>query len=278
MSRRISFFLLLFVFAVSPGSRAETRDPVWGPAMRKVHAKFKGKKGTFALFGDSITYSLAFWASISWNRKNMSPEAEAAFKLVNGYMRKECWRNWRGSEYGNMSGMTIRWAHDNVDTWLKKLNPEVALIMFGTNDLNSVPLEEYEKKLRMVVRKCLDNGTVVILSTIPPRSGMLAKSKQYAEVARKVAKELEVPLSDFMAECLKRRPDDWDGAAEKFKEYKDYNVPTLIARDGVHPSSPEKFAGDFSAKGLSSNGFLLRGYLTMMSYADVIRTVLHEKK
>jgi lysophospholipase L1-like esterase len=250
------------------------KAPAWAAPMRKVHARFTGQKGTFALFGDSITVSLAFWAGLPSARKNLSPEGEAAWKLVNGRMKEECWRKWRGPAYGNNGSMTIRWADENVAAWLKKLNPEVALIMFGTNDLHSVPLDEYEKKLRKVVRRCLDNGTVAIVSTIPPRSGMLEKSRRYAEAARRVAKELEVPLCDYFAECLARRPDDWDGAAAKFKEYKGYDVPTLISRDGVHPSNPAKYRGDYSAEGLKSSGFGLRNYVTLLSYAEVIRTVL----
>src|SRR5262249_57504934 len=106
---------------------------------------------------------------------------------VNEHMRKEGWNRWRGPAYGNEGRMTVRWAHDNVATWLKELNPETAVVMFGTNDLGAVPLDEYEKKLRAVVQKCLDNGTVVILTTIPLRSGMLDRSKQYAQAARRVA-------------------------------------------------------------------------------------------
>jgi lysophospholipase L1-like esterase len=257
---------------------AETKTPDWVGPMRKVHAKFTGKKGTLALFGDSITFSLGFWAGLPYAHKNLGPEGEAAYKRVSGHMRKECWRDWRGPEYGNQSSQTVRWADEKVAGWLKKLNPEVAVVLFGTNDLTSVPLGEYEKKLRAVVRKCLDNGTVVILSTIPPRSGMLDKAKQYAAAARKVARELHVPLSDFMAECLKRRPDDWDGAAATFKAYDTYEVPTLIARDGVHPSNPAAFAGDYSAAGLKSNGFGLRNYLTLTAYADVISRVMSAKK
>ena len=47
-----------------------------------------------------------------------------------------------------------------------------------------------------------------------------------------------MPLIDYQAEILKRRPDDWDGALPKFKDVpgSEYEVPTLIARDGVHPS------------------------------------------
>jgi hypothetical protein len=276
MSRYLPFAVLLFI--ASSASAADPKVPAWVEPMRKVHAKFTGTKGTFALFGDSITVSLAFWAGLPHSRKNMTPEAEAAWKLVSGHIRKECWQNWRGPAYGNEGRMTIRWAHDNVDAWLKKLNPEAALIMFGTNDLNEIPLDEYEKELRQVVRKCLDNGTLVILSTIPPRSGMLEKSKQYAGVCRKVTRELNVPLSDYMAECLKRRPDDWDGAAAKFKGFDTYEVPTLLSRDGVHPSNPRKFAGDYSAEGLKSNGFGLRNYLTLISYSEVIRHVLAPKK
>jgi lysophospholipase L1-like esterase len=277
MTRRLMLLLLILLLCCPP-ARSEPKTPAWVAPMRKVHARFTGAPGTFALFGDSITVSLAFWAGLPHAHKNMSPETEAAFKLVNGYMKKDCWAAWRGPKYGNEGSMTIRWAYDNVDAWLKKLNPEAAIIMFGANDLHSVPLEEYEKKLKTVVRKCLDNGTVVIITTTPPRSGMLEKAKPYAEAARKVARELKVPLCDYQAECLKRRPDDWDGAAAKFKEFTGYNVPTIISRDGVHPSNPMKYNGDYSDEGLKSNGFVLRNYVTLMSYADVIRNVLEKKK
>lgn len=253
---------------------AQAEDVAWIDAMKKVHARFSGQKGTFATFGDSITITMAFWSSLRGGGRNMTPETAAAYKLVEGHMKPECWSTWKGPAYGNNGTMTIRWAHQNVGSWLEKLNPEVALIMFGTNDLHAVPLEEYEAKTRDVVRKCLDNGTVVILTTIPPRHGMLDKSKAYAEAARKVARELQVPVCDYSAECLRRRPEDWDGATDKFKEYKDYDVPTLLARDGVHPSNPKAFAGDYSEEGLRSNGFVLRNYVSLRSYAAVIHQVL----
>lgn len=266
----------LVVMVICDPARAD-KQPDWVAPMKKVHAKFKGTSGTLALFGDSITVSMAFWAGLPHARKNMDKDTEADFKLVKGYMKDDCWRKWRGPAYGSQGSMTIRWAHDNVAAWLKKLNPETAVIMFGTNDLGSVPIAEYEKKLRLVVQKCLDNGTVVILTTIPPRSGMLDKAKKYAEVIRKVAKELKVPVCDYQAECLKRRPDDWDGADKKFKGIATYEVPTVIAGDGVHPSNPKKYSGDYSERGLKSNGFVLRNYVTLRSYAEVIRRVCKVK-
>ncbi|HEX7902203.1 MAG TPA: SGNH/GDSL hydrolase family protein [Planctomycetota bacterium] len=255
----------------------QAEDVAWVDAMKKVHAKFTGQKGTFAQFGDSITITMAFWSSLRGGGKNMTPETVADYKRVEGHMKPECWSGWKGPAFGNQGTMTIRWAHENVGKWLEKLNPEVALIMFGTNDLTSVPLEEYEAKTRDVVRTCLDNGTIAILTTIPPRHGLLEKSKAYAEAARKVARELRVPLCDYSAECLRRRPEDWDGAADAFKDYKDYDVPTLLARDGVHPSNPKAFAGDYSDEGLRSHGFVLRNYVSLRSYAAVIRDVLAAK-
>ena len=49
-------------------------------------------------------------------------------------MKKECYR-WKGPEKGNYSGQTAAWGLKNVDRWIAELKPEVALIMFGTNDI-----------------------------------------------------------------------------------------------------------------------------------------------
>jgi len=67
-----------------------------------------------------------------------------------------------------------------------------------------------------------------------------------------------------------RRPDDWDGQLEKFAAFTDYDVPTLIARDGVHPSLPKQFQDDYSLGALRSNGYSLRNYLTLLKYAEVL--------
>ena len=50
----------------------------------------------------------------------------------------------------------------------------MAVILFGTNDCGQLGLKEFEEKTAEVVDRCLANGTVVILTTPPPRSGSLA--------------------------------------------------------------------------------------------------------
>jgi lysophospholipase L1-like esterase len=267
-----------------PVARADApkdrEEPAKIEAMRAVHAHFKGKPGTFAHFGDSITETLAFWTPILYDPKGMSPEMTKARELVLGYMRKECWRDWKGPEFGNQGRTTIDWADENVAKWLTKLEPEVVLIMFGTNDMREGNAEAFEGKLRSVVRRCLDNGSVVILTTPPPRSGMIEQSKQFALAVRVVADELKVPLIDYQADILKRRPEDWDGSLPQFKEAAKedgYQAPTLIGGDGVHPSNPAKY-GEWSEDALRHNGYALRGYLTLMKYADVLRTVIKPAK
>ena len=84
-----------------------------------------------------------------------------------------------------------------------------------------------------------------------------------------------MPLSDYHGEIIQRRPDDWDGSLPQFKDTPGgvYEVGTLISRDGVHPSNPREFTGDFSEKALAIHGFGLRDYLTLLSYAKVVENV-----
>ena len=267
----ILFWCLAFKLKAQDVQTNTPERPYWVGQMAAVHERFTGDKGTFAHFGDSITVTMAFWTPLLYSRRNAPQEMQQAFELVKKYLKKECWRDWKGPQFGNEGRMTIRWAHRNIDKWLKRLNPEVALIMFGTNDLNSVPLKEYKTTTRQVVQKCLDNGTVVILSTIPPRHGMAEKAALYADTVRKIARELKVPLVDYHAEILKRRPDDWDGALGKFSQYKGYDVPTLLSRDGVHPSHPKQYRSDYSRQALKCCGFSLRNYLVLMKYAEVLK-------
>jgi lysophospholipase L1-like esterase len=255
-------------------ARAE-ETPSWVAPMKKVRARFNGTPGTLATFGDSITVTMAFWAPLRGEPKNMPAAMAKARALVKAYLRPGCWAEWKGPKFGNTGSMTIRWADENAGTWLKAHNPEVAVILFGTNDLGQLELQEFAQKTAAVVDRCLANGTIVILTTLPPRSGFLEKSRQFAQAVRRIARAKQVPLIDYQAEILKRRPNDWDGALPKFKDVpgSEYEVPTLIARDGVHPSNPRAYQ-DYSDKSLSRNGYALRNYLTLLAYAEVVRKAL----
>src|SRR5215831_16915916 len=88
-THRLLFTLLVIPLVTPHTTRAA--DPEWVAPMNKVHTRFSGTPGTFALFGDSITVSMAFWAPLRGEPKGMSKEMEAAHELVKGYMRPEGW-------------------------------------------------------------------------------------------------------------------------------------------------------------------------------------------
>lgn len=269
--------LLLSALALAFAPVARADEPVWVKPMSEVRAKFTGKPGTLALFGDSITVTKAFWAPLAY-AKDVPPEVAKPLEVVKKHMLPECWDKWRGGGFGNESGQTAAWADENLKGWLEKHNPECAVILFGTNDVGRSDEKTYDKQMRSVVEKCLKNGTIPILTTIPPRAGQEEKAKGFAEVVRKIAADHKLPLIDYRAEVLKRRPDDWNGSLPQFKDTKDvYQVPTLISGDGVHPSYPSKHA-DYSADALKHNGYQLRSVLTLQMYADVIGRVLAKGK
>ena len=122
--------------------------PEWKIAATRTHAKFTGRSGTLALFGDSITVSLAFWAPLQGEYRGASPELDRAIRRVQKHLKPECWREWRGPEFGNDAGRTAAWGAEHVDAWLKRLNPETAVVLFGTNDLREVSPDAYRKQLR----------------------------------------------------------------------------------------------------------------------------------
>lgn len=120
---------------------ARNGEPDWVEAMRQVHRRFSGQKSTFAQFGDSITVTMAFWAPLPHARKNAPPEMERAFKIVNYYMRPECWR-WKGPEYG---------VHPSHPTKYRDDYSEEALNCNGYSLRNYLVLLKYSEVIEKVL-------------------------------------------------------------------------------------------------------------------------------
>ncbi|MGB2821552.1 MAG: GDSL-type esterase/lipase family protein, partial [Phycisphaerae bacterium] len=263
-SIRAVLVALAWLFPAAPLAAAE---PAWVEPMKKVHAKFTGQRGTVAQIGDSITITMAFFTPIRGQVRNLPEDLEPAHQWIRSYVQGRCWAGWKGPEWGNNGRMTSNWGAANIDGWLKKMNPEVALVMFGTNDLHAGPRPpEYDQKMRKIAQACIDNGTVPILYTIPPVANQLNDPKRtkyvetFVEAVRKLAAELKVPLIDFYKEMITRRPKDF---------------PVLLG-DNVHPSYPKQYQRDFSDEALRNSGYTLRNYLTLKMYWQVYRQVLSQ--
>src|ERR1051326_528424 len=106
---RLSFHTLVaLVFSATAPIVALAADADdWIDAMKQVHARFKGETGTFAQFGDSITVTMAYWAPLADEPKNMPKPMADAHARVKKYLQADCWRKWKGADYGSEGGMTI---------------------------------------------------------------------------------------------------------------------------------------------------------------------------
>jgi len=237
----------------------------WMP-MLKIHAKFKGKAGRVAQIGDSITYSMAFWSPMDWS--DPTP-----FLPDDGLPKKpkdKRWRDWivgprdKGPKFGNYSGWKVGNALKVIGEVIRRDQPEVAIIMLGTNDVagGKVP-QGYEMGLEKIVDQCLAAGCVPILNTIPPRRNREEAVLAANAIIRKLAVRKKIPLADFHAAILLYRPgNSWDG--------------TLISKDGVHPSGGK--TQDYSKENLKNCGYALRNWVNFLALRQVYFRVLHPEE
>lgn len=236
-------------------------------AMRKVHASFKGQQGYVAQFGDSITFSMAFWSPMSWDNPGRFITEDDGSPASPAKVR---WRDYvqgardKGPKHANYSGWRVGQLLKSIDTVFERDRPEVAIIMIGTNDISGgkVP-DSYQAGLEQVIAKCIAAHCVPILNTIPPRRGRNDAVDAANAIIRAVAREQNIPLADFHAEVIRRRPDEtWDG--------------TLISRDGIHPSGGK--SNDYSETNLNNCGYALRNWVNFLVYRRLYFEVLNGQK
>lgn len=256
---------LLAAFAVGPAVASAAEPPYWVHAMKAVHASFKGSSGYVAQFGDSITYSMAFWTPIGWD------EPDNYLATDDGLPKRPKEKRWRdslkgfrakGPEHGNYSGWRVGDVLGAIDAVLKREQPEAALIMVGSNDISggTVP-DGYRDGLRQIVQKCLDAHCVPILNTIPPRRDRQDAVEAANRVIRETALEFKVPLADFYAECLRLRPGQtWDNS--------------IISEDGVHPSGGQ--VNVYTEENLKLCGYALRNWVNFLTVRELFFRVLGE--
>ena len=232
-------------------------------AMRKVHQGFRGQQGYVAQFGDSITYSMAFWTPIGWDNPDRFLTHDDGLPKAPKNTR---WRDYvkgtkdKGPKHANYSGWTVGQFNQAVGGVLARHKPEVAIIMIGTNDISGGKLPaSYRDGLQQVVQKCLDAHCVPILNTIPPRRGRDEAVAAANACIRDVATEMRVPLADFHAECLRLRPGDtWDG--------------TIISGDGVHPSGGK--SNEYTEDNMRNCGYALRNWVNFLVFRQLYFQVL----
>ena len=243
-------------------------DPdAWVREMRKLHANFTGTPGYVALLGDSITFADAFWTPLEFTDPAQYLAGNDGLPThPQGKLWKDIIKGTRGKglDHCNGSGWQVGYILRKIDEVMDREKPEVAIIMIGTNDIGIGQVapgwqEQYEK----IVRKCLDNHCVPILNTIPPRRDRDDAVAATNEIIRNVAGKYRVPLVDYHAELVRRRPG---------KEI----YGTLMQNDGVHPSAGK--TNVFTDTNLSDSGYALRNWMNFLAYREVHFRILHPEQ
>jgi lysophospholipase L1-like esterase len=241
--------------------------------MRSVAAKFTGTKGVVIHIGDSITYAAPYTA---WARegKGKTPEDEAILEWSHCGERNEL-DGWylashevgdfwsytaasgiRADQYlaGGYAGMA------SLDDVIGRYNPQIAIVMLGSNDSwQGRPANEFAGDMNRIIRRLLDNGTVPVLSTIPPMIPARELGDQYNAELWKLAEHHKLPVIDYPGEIIGRRQDgSWNGTILN----KDDPHPTA-SRAGVTPESEP------TPENLRESGYLLRGWLSVKKLIEV---------
>jgi hypothetical protein len=131
--------------------------------------------------------------------------------------------------------------------------PSVAVIMFGTNDVNATDAATYDFYLRTIVSNTLDMGVVPILSTFPHRPENPDKTLQLNQIAVKIAQDYNVPIMNLYR-ALEALPN------------RGVNVD-----DTTHLSTPPDGRTDIFDSAHLQYGFTVRNLVTLQTMQAVLQ-------
>jgi lysophospholipase L1-like esterase len=209
----------------------------------------------FAKCGDSITASENFLVQIGDGAANLGAFSALAPTI----------EDYRGVSLSDGSNSLTRASSCARGGWttadalappsaiareLDALNPEVLVLMFGTNDSQQMSAAQFETNLEQIVDAAEALGTVVSVSTIPPRTDYAGADALVIGIndrIRQVAGAKHLPLIDLYV-ALSPLPSRGIGA------------------DGVHPTvellNGARVSDDFTPAGLRF-GYNVRNLLTL---------------
>jgi lysophospholipase L1-like esterase len=279
----LKYLPILFVCLLMHGSiQGSEYSPVkeswdYAKAMKAVTKKFKGTEGVVLHMGDSITYANqnTKWArSFKWNKKGAySPSDIEVLKWSHADKDKSKLNGWHLASVdaasgrsetavsGIRTGQYVKGGYRGIASaadLIKRYNPQIAIVMLGTNDgLAKIKPDEAEKHIKTLITLLLENGTIPVLSTIPPCVKFDAES--YNQRYRKLAEKHKIPMIDLYKDMMALAGDKW-------KEQ-------MLSGDGIHLS--HQLSGDKPSKeNLSKCGYLLRCFLAVQKIKELRSVVL----
>jgi hypothetical protein len=278
---RVAPVLILVVLWTGPIKAQDKPLPTgwdYAPAMRRVAAEFRGRPGVVLHVGDSITYSSPYgqWARsgegktaadkdvLRWMHTGADDDSDgwwlARFDHPDGGRSHTAAGGLRANELLAGGKQSL----PSLEQMLSRYRPQIVVLMVGTNDASANrPLDAFRVDVTKAVDLILAQHIIPILSTIPPHSQRPELARSYNDSLRALGRSKSIPVIDFEREILSRRPSDWDG--------------TLLQKGDVHPSASVAGVSATSApttENLRQCGYLLRGWLSVRTIAEVKRKVI----
>ncbi len=133
--------------------------------------------------------------------------------------------------------------------------PSVALIMFGTNDVQYLDASQFDYFLRTIVAETIRNGTLPILSTFPTRPEFPEQTALFNKIVVKVAQDYDMPLIN-LSHALADLPNEG-----------------VDPEDPTHMTTPkDEQVAHFTDEALQS-GFSTRNLLTLQALDALMQAV-----
>lgn len=275
--------LAILIGLATPGVISEPpvrpiKEPYdYAAAMASVARRFRGVPGVFLHFGDSNTYASAYTACartpaqsssqvqafLQWSHQGDESVHDGwwlASVDIAGRSRSEtAATGLRSNELlaGGKEGLPP------LSELITRYNPQLALYMLGTNDAKDErPVQDYIVDVERALDLLIANGTVPILSTLPPLRDRASLIAEYSAALRALAAIKRVPLIDLSAEMLKRGGQ--------------HTETLYVSPDGIHLSVGAATGPDTDAN-LRHSGYLLRCQLALYKAMEVKASVLDQR-
>lgn len=258
--------------------------PAITPALRdNLRATFEAGKtkgnlsGVFAKLGDCMTENEFFLAPISNKQFDLGEYASLKPTIENFLgvpARSASGKAWEKDSFATVGlasagGFNVAgpldptwtnpdWCNANESPMgceYRISKPSIAIIMFGTNDVNATDLKTYDYYLRSIISQTLDAGVIPILNTFPNRPENVEKSKQLNQIVVKVAQDYSIPLVN-LNRALDALPNHG-----------------VNPNDTTHLSAPADKRVDVFTKDNLQYGFTVRNIVTLQALDEVLKAL-----
>ena len=242
----------------SEGPRHSPITPTIVARLQAIAATAPRTAQVFAKVGDSITASPDFLRCFSAGTANLGARTDLAatidyYRAGNAAGTTPFARDSYAAVGGTMAADVLAGSPSTLDRELAAIDPRVALVMFGTNEVRyGRPVEEMAANLWTVIDTLIARGVVPVMSTIPPINSYPDADShipQFNRFIRAIAQGRGVPLVDFYREMVP--------------------LPNRgLSSDGIHPSTYASGPCTLTSSGLAF-GYNTRNLIEVEALARV---------